>query len=253
LTLSIEDRKKYLSVAKEAAIAAGEYLKQASGSRIKIIDEPDRDVKLEADIESEKIILNILQGKSSFPILTEEQGFVNISNATEEEKYKWIVDPLDGSMNFSRGVDLCCVSIALWKNNNPILGVIYDFNHKELFTGLINKGAWLNDNPIQKNNVLKKSDAVFATGFPVNMDFSPKSLSNIAQSFGKYKKIRMIGSAALSLAYVACGRFDIYHEKNINIWDVAAGLALVKAAGGSIEYLGFPESNIAIVTATRLH
>ena len=244
MILSSKERKKYLSVAKEAATVAGEYLQKASKSRVKIIDEPDRDIKLEADIESEKIIIDILKGKSKFPILTEEQGFVNISNVAEEEEYKWIVDPLDGSMNFARGFDICCVSIALWENNNPILGVVYDFNREELFTGLISEGAWLNDNKIYASKISMESDAVLATGFPVSMNFSQKSLSAFTKNFSKYKKIRMIGSAALSLAYVASGRFDIYREKNIKIWDVAAGLALVKASGGAIQCIGFPESDI---------
>ena len=253
MTYQIEDCKKYLSIAKEAATTAGEYLQKASKSRVKIISEPDRDVKLEADIESEKIILNILQGKSSFPILTEEQGFVNVSNATEEEKYKWIVDPLDGSMNFSRGVDVCCISIALWKNSNPILGVVYDFNRNEYFTGIVNEGAWLNGNPITTSKVSKKSKSVLATGFPVSMDYSKKALSSFAQDIRKYKKIRMIGSAALSLAYVACGRFDIYHEKNIKIWDVAAGLAIVQAAGGLINWSTEIKNNNTITVYASNH
>lgn len=248
MTFQLEDSNKYLSVAKEAATAAGEYLKQTSKSSIKIIDEPDRDIKLKADIESEKIILNILQGKSSFPILTEEQGFVNTSNGAEEEKYQWIVDPLDGSMNFSRGIDVCCVSIALWQDSNPVLGVVYDFNRNEFFTGLVNEGAWLNGYLISTRKVREKSNAILATGFPVSMDYSEKALSSYANDIRKYKKIRMIGSAALSLAYVSCSRFDFYHEKNIKIWDVAAGLALVQAAGGTIECEGYPGSEIVNVT-----
>ena len=248
MTYQIEDCNKYLSIAKEAATAAGKYLQKASKSRAKIISEPDRDIKLEADIESENIIIDILKDKSNFPILTEEQGAIDVSNDVKERQYQWIVDPLDGTMNFSRGFDVCCVSIALWQDTNPILGIVYDFNRNELFTALVNEGAWLNGNPIQMNHVLKESDAVFATGFPVSMDFSEEALSSFAQDIRKYKKIRMIGSAALSLAYVACGRFDIYHEKNIKIWDVAAGLALVKAAGGTIKLNGFPSTNIVNVS-----
>ena len=240
----IKNFNKYLSIAKEAATDAGEYLQKVSKSRLKIITEPKRDIKLEADIESEKIVIDILKDKSNFPILTEEQGSIEIENVIVDRKYKWIVDPLDGSMNFSRGIDYCCVSIALWQNSNPILGVVYDFTRNEFFTGLVNEGAWLNGNPITTSKVTKKSKSVLATGFPVSMDYSEKALSNFAQDIRKYKKIRMIGSAALSLAYVACGRFDRYHEKNIKIWDVAAGLALVKAAGGIVEFSGYPENNI---------
>ena len=234
------DYSEYLLVAQEAATTAGKYLQKASKSRAKIISEPDRDIKLEADIESEKIIINILKGKSNFSILTEEQGSIDVSNDVKERQYKWIVDPLDGTMNFSRGFGICCVSIALWQDTNPVLGVVYDFNQDELFTGLVNQGAWLNGNPITASKVSKKSKAVLATGFPVSMDYSEKALLSFAQNIRKYKKIRMIGSAALSLAYVACGRFDIYFEKNIKIWDVAAGLALVKACSAYTNIKFYP-------------
>lgn len=244
----LENFSEYLSLAKEAATAAGEYLNQVSKSRIKIIDEPDRDIKLQADIESEQIIIDILRDKSNFPILTEEQGSIEIENVVVDGKYKWIVDPLDGSMNFSRGVDVCCVSIALWQDSNPVLGVVYDFNRNEFFTGLVNEGAWLNGYLISTRKVREKSNAILATGFPVSMDYSEKALSSYANDIRKYKKIRMIGSAALSLAYVSCSRFDFYHEKNIKIWDVAAGLALVQAAGGTIECEGYPGSEIVNVT-----
>ena len=239
-----DEYQGYLSIAVEAAKTAGKFLQDVSKSNIQIVEDLTRDIKLKADMESETLILNILKQNSHFPILTEERGLVTTSNSPMEKEYQWIVDPLDGSMNFSRGVDVCCVSIALWQDSNPVLGVVYDFNRNEIFTGFVNGGAWLNGNPISTGKVREKSKSVLATGFPVSMNFSQKSLSTFTQNFSKYKKIRMIGSAALSLAYVASGRFDIYQEKNIKIWDVAAGLALVKAAGGAIQCIGFPESDI---------
>ena len=248
MTYQIEDSNKYLSIAKEAATAAGKYLQKVIGPKTKIIANPHRDIKLEADFKSEQIIIDILKDKSNFPILSEERGSIEIKNAIEEEQYKWIVDPLDGSMNFSRGIGVCCVSIALWQDSYPVLGVIYDFNRNEYFTGVANEGAWLNGNPISTGKVKEITNAVLATGFPVSMDYSNKALSSFVLDISRYKKIRMIGSAALSLAYVACGRFDIYYEKSIKIWDVAAGLALVKAAGGTIECIGFPESDVVDAT-----
>jgi len=192
LTLSIEDRKKYLSIAKKAATTAGKYLQKVKGSKLKIIAEPDRDIKLQADIESEQIIIDILRDKSNFPILTEEQGSIEIENVVVDGKYKWIVDPLDGSMNFSRGIDVCCVSIALWEDTNPVLGVIYDFSRNEFFSGLVNEGAWLNGSPISTSKIDKNSNAVLATGFPVDTDYSEKALLDFSQNISKYKKIRMM-------------------------------------------------------------
>ena len=108
----------------------------------------------------------------------------------------------------------------------------------------MNKGAWLNGQKISTNKVKEKSQAILATGFPVSTDFSKDALLDFVEDIRGYKKIRLLGSAALSLAYVACGRADVYKENNIKIWDVAAGLALVKAAGGKTVCNGYPESNI---------
>lgn len=204
-------------------------------SNIRVVQQLARDVKLEVDYHSESILINTLQQESDFPILTEERGLIN-ANSVEYSGYQWIVDPLDGSLNFSRNIPLCCVSVALWKDENPFLGVIYDFNRNEIFSGLVDKGAWLNGLPITTSNANVKSKSVLAMGFPVSTNFSQDALSDFVEDIVEYKKIRLLGSAALSLAYVACGRIDSYKENDIKIWDVAAGLALVKAAGGEISY-----------------
>jgi len=240
----LEKEQIYLSVAEKAAKTSGEYLRQVMNSNIQIVKQLARDVKLEVDLKSESIIINILKKESDFPILTEERGLINVSNFINDSEYQWIVDPLDGSLNFSRNIPICCVSIALWKDAEPLLGVIYDFNRNEIFTGSVNKGAWLNGQKISTNKVKEKSKAILATGFPVSTDFSKDALLDFVEDVRSYMKIRLFGSAALSLAYVSCGRADVYKENSIKIWDVAAGLALVKAAGGKIVCNGYPESNI---------
>ncbi len=233
-------------MAQEAAKKAGDYLKSISGSEIKIKKRLNRDIKLMADIESESLIIDFLQKKSNFSILSEESGLV-INTKSINSNCKWIVDPLDGSNNFIKKIDKCCVSIALWENSNPIIGVIFDFNRNELFSGLVSDGAWLNGKSIHTKNVKKNSDMILATGFPVSMDFTKESFSSLFETYKTHKKIRMIGSAALSLAYVACNRFDKYYEENIKIWDVAAGISILKAAGGNIKYKGYPKSNLVSV------
>ena len=149
--------------------------------------------------------------------------------------YQWIVDPLDGSLNFSRSIPICCISIALWKGVEPLLGVIYDFNRDECFVGLVNSKCELNKKEITTSNVKEKYKAILATGFPTNTDFTQNELQKIVIDIQQFKKIRLLGSAALSLAYVACGRVDYYYE-NIKIWDVAAGLALIKSLGGVVHF-----------------
>jgi myo-inositol-1(or 4)-monophosphatase len=159
------------------------------------------------------------------------------------------VDPLDGSLNFSRDIPLFCISIALWKEMRPLLGVVYDCNHDEMFTGLVSEGAWLNGTPIQVTNTVKKSEAVLCTGFPVSTDFSENALLTFVRSIQAYKKVRLLGSAALSLAYVASGRADIYNENDIAIWDVAAGISIVEAAGGVVNFRQSEVENRLIVKA----
>lgn len=192
-----------------------------------------RDLKIEADRRLDGFILEQLARISNFPVLSEESGFSQSHN--NEKNYRWIVDPLDGSLNFSRDIPLYCISISLWRGMDPLLGVIYDFNRNETFTGIVGVGAWLNGTPIKPSNVMEPSKAVLATGFPAGSDFSKNALLDFVEDIKKYKKIRLLGSAALSLSYVACGRVDIYQENGIKIWDVAAGLAIVKAAGGTIK------------------
>ena len=221
-----------LEVAKEAAIKAGSALIAQQNLAREVHQSEARDVKIIGDILSETIILESLQLHSSFPILSEEAGIIGKIN---HKNYIWIVDPLDGSLNYSQGIPLCCISIALWKRNKPILGVIFDFDRNELFSGIIGEGAWLNETAIKTSKIKKKKEAILCTGFPIRTDFSDEGITKFVKQMQAYKKIRLLGSAALSLAYVACGRVDAYMEENIMLWDVGAGCAIVKAAGGEIQ------------------
>ncbi len=221
------EASQWLSVATEAARRAGAYLLQSTQNSRYIIKDKERDVKIAADGSSESIILNYLQEHAAFSILSEERGLVERkSNSTV-----WIVDPLDGSLNYSRGIPLCSVSIGLWEENQPVLGVIYDFHRDELYSGIAGEVAWCNEREIKASDVTRKDKAVLCTGFPVNTDFSAESLMTFIQNIQQYKKIRLLGSAALSLAYVASGRVDAYMENDIMIWDVAAGLAIASGSG----------------------
>jgi len=208
----------------------------------KVEQDLDRDVKIAADKKLESFIIEHLIKETQFSILSEETGAVTKSSSNS--KYHWIIDPLDGSLNFSRGIPVSCISIALWKDMEPLLGVVYDFNHNETFSGIVGEGAWLNNKPITVSNITEISKAVLCTGFPVSTDFSMKSIFKFSEKIREFKKVRLLGSAALSLAYVACGRADIYFENDIKIWDVAAGLALVKAAGGVVKYSRTIKKNV---------
>ena len=218
-----------LRLAKESAILAGAYLTQNKFKEKKVHLEKGRDIKLEVDRESEKIIRENLK-KSNIPILGEEFG--GVSNLTEQDC--WIIDPLDGTSNYFRGLDQCCVAIALM--NGPIskIGVIYNFNNDEMFSAQQGKGAYLNDELITVSKIDKTELASLTTGFPASENIA--SSASYLNDFSGWKKIRMFGSAALSCAYVASGKCDVYKEKGVYIWDFAAGICLVEEAGGTAAF-----------------
>lgn len=226
------DLRALLGNVSQIARDAASYVIQGRDNLRNVQCELQRDVKVEADRRLENFILERLPGGPGFKILSEESGL--LQNGENNGGYWWIVDPLDGSLNYSRGIPLSCISLALWRGMEPVLGVVYDFNRDELFTGVEGSGAWLNDVPIRVGECKCRGNAVLCTGFPVASDFSPDALMKFVKSIIDYKKIRLLGTAALSLAYVAAGRADYYCEDNIKLWDVAAGLALVKAAGGNV-------------------
>jgi len=220
-----------LDLAKTAARKAGNHLAGLLRDREKtILSNVGRDIKLQADRDSEAVILDLL-ATSEHPVLAEESG----EDGVVANDPFWVVDPLDGTLNFSRGVPMNCVSIALCRGNEPLLGVVYDFNRGECYAGAAGEGAWLNDSRVSVSETRDRGKAILATGFPVNRDFGSESLTAFIEQVRQFKKVRLFGSAALSLAYVACGRVDAYAEDNIMFWDVAAGAALVKAAGGYVD------------------
>ena len=229
--MSGDDLKTYLDLAEAAALAAGARLAARPEAWQEVTSQKGRDVKVAADVKSEALISSLLTAGSPYPILGEEAGWQGdlVSGGRA-----WIVDPLDGSANFARAIPLCVVSIALIDNGKPVLGVIYDFNHEDLYTGIVGHGAWLNHAAMTVSDVNAKNKAILMTGFPVARDFSPEALATYAAQLGEWQKVRMIGSAALALAYVACGRADFYREDKTMLWDVAAGCALVEAAGGLV-------------------
>lgn len=166
-----------------------------------------------------------------------EAGFIT-EEETENVKgktYTWIIDPLDGTTNFIHGIPTYSISIALYEDDQPVIGVVYEINRGEMFSAYKGGGAYLNNKPIyvSKNNNLSK--CLLATGFPYyQFDKQPEYIKLFTEMMQKCHGLRRIGSAAVDLAYVACGRFDAYFEYNLNSYDVAAGAYLVQQAGGTI-------------------
>ncbi len=212
---------KLKELAVETAIKAGDFLNDNKSEKKEIFNEKGRDIKLIIDQDTEKIIRGYLQ-KTDIQILGEEFG-----GELSSEKY-WVIDPIDGTANYFRGLDECCISIALMEGNESLIGVIYNFNNNQMYTAIKNQGAFLNNSKISVSNVNLKNRASITTGFPASetVESSVKFLDELKG----WKKIRMFGSAALSCAYVASGKCDYYAEKGVYLWDIAAGICLVKEA-----------------------
>lgn len=185
----------------------------------------------EVDKHSEKRIIEII--RKHYPthsIISEEVG-----EMIQDSPYQWIIDPIDGTVNFAHGIPLCCVSIGLKHNEDLILGTVYNPMMNELFFAEKGKGAFLNEKPI---SVSTKSDfrkACLVTGFPYKWPDSKEHPIRVFERFiMEGLPVRRLGSAAIDLCWVACGRFDGFWEYNLSSWDVAAGYLIVQEAGGRI-------------------
>ena len=227
------DLETELKVAKSAALAAGEILKTKKSDLNVETFSSERDIKLEADVVAETLIKEIIQDESNIPILAEESG----KSSENLGDIFWVIDPLDGTANYSRNIPICCVSIALIKNLIPVIGVIYDFNNNDMYIGSSEQEAMLNDKKIIVSQTLKHQDGVLVTGLPNATDYSDEAMIDMVKDFQGWRKVRMIGSAAMASAYVASGKADVYKELGTYLWDVAAGAAIVNAAGGTANIL----------------
>tara|TARA_Y100001949_G_scaffold126809_1_gene108382 strand:+ start:327 stop:1079 length:753 start_codon:yes stop_codon:yes gene_type:complete len=191
-----------------------------------------------ADTKAEKIIIEELsKARKNYSILSEEDG----SKIGKDKNNIWIIDPIDGTTNYLHGVPHFAISIALKSNNEIISGVIYDPIKDEMFYAEKNNGAYYNNQRIRVSKKKKLEDCLFATGG--NISEKNKTNTNII--------IRRSGSAALDMAYVAAGRFDGYFQKNLNIWDIAAGIIIVKEAGGIINEIDLSKNNNIKVLASN--
>ena len=217
----------YLEIAKSAALEGGQYLLENQNKEQKILLNKGRDIKLQLDADTEQLIKHSLASKSEFSILGEETGLSN-----DVGEFYWVVDPLDGTSNFLRDIPISCVSIALMQNVTPILGVIYDFNHDDLYFGHLDSSAFVNQIEIKVSDYADKSQSTLVTGIPAKTNYSDNEFKHMIDDFQQWKKVRMIGSAAMASIYVAAGKADTYKENGIFLWDIAAGAAIVNAAGG---------------------
>lgn len=224
---------KELIVAKEAAKKAGALILKYHGKNFKVRHKGEIDLVTEVDVKAQQKICKVIQ--KSFPkdaILAEEEGF----STTAKAKRRWIIDPIDGTTNFAHGYPMFCVSIAFEKNNRVQCGVVYDPTRDEMFYAQKNKGAFLGKKRLKASKTSKLKDSLLVTGFPYLLhDFRRNNLPLFNEMMFRCQAVRRDGTAALNLAYVAAGYFDGFWELGLSPWDCAAGVLLIKEAGGQIK------------------
>jgi len=233
------DWNKRLQIAETAAKKAGHYLIEALPRKREISKKGVVDLVTEADRYAEKLIHEIIKG--AFP---DDRFLAEEGTRTESmSELIWLVDPLDGTINYAHRFPVFCVSIALAEKGRSKIGCIYNPNLDECFTAQSDRGAYLNGERIHVSATAELLDSLLATGFPY--DVRESNSDNMSNFITFYKRgaqaVRRAGSAALDLAYTACGRFDGFWELKLNPWDIGAGVLLVAEAGGRVtDFSGGP-------------
>lgn len=224
------DRIKQIGV--RAAYRAGEVINRYYGKSFGITKKGVMDLVTEADLSSEKVIIaTILEAFPDHAILAEESGA-----SGQNSPDLWIIDPLDGTTNFAHGLPIFAVSIAYSHNDQISMGVVLNPVTGELFSAVRQRGACLNSDVIQVSDTATVGDSLLVTGFPYTIRSTTPSLplARFAHCLTAAQGVRRLGSAALDLCYVACGRFDGFWEENLKPWDTAAGALIAAEAGGRI-------------------
>lgn len=240
--------QKIFNDIKEYAYKAGWHIKSRfqSGESV-VLEKRKHDIKLDVDRDVEELLINMIRQKyPNHGFVCEESGVTN--NGKNNEPI-WIIDPLDGTVNFSCGIPHFCTSIALKEKDKIVAAATYDPILDEMFSAARGIGAFLNEKEIPKREVTKLEDAIIAGGF-----FKTGAIENskhiLINLFSKIKKIRFFGSAALDLSYLSLGRFNGFIQKGLNEWDIAAGGLIVELAGKSIKTI---EENrrLTVIAADR--
>ena len=227
----MKDLKELCDEVVKAALSASEFIVRESAS----FNIKDTEVKglnnfvTYVDKGSEKILIDKLT-----PLIP-DAGFIAEEGTSSKrgDRYNWIIDPLDGTTNFLHGVRPYAISIGLMEDDDVIAGVVHEAGGSETFTAWKNGGAWLNGKRIHVSETPALSGALVATGFPYNMfDRLEPYMALLTHLVTRSHGVRRLGSASVDLAYVACGRYDLFFEYDLKIWDIAAGMLLVREAGG---------------------
>ena len=221
----------YLDAAKEAARAAGDLLRAEFNRPRQVNVSEAHDIKLQIDIDAQNLISSLLLKKFPDHALYGEEGIVG----DQASAHQWVVDPLDGTVNYFYRIPHFCVSIALRFKGEIIVGVIYDPLRDELWSAQKGEKPLLNGEPFRVSERADLAEAVISIGLAKTSKSIDTNLPLLQEMVHRVRKCRVLGSAALDMAYVACGRFDAYIEQGISLWDIAAGWILIETAGGTVD------------------
>jgi myo-inositol-1(or 4)-monophosphatase len=226
----IKNLTSELEAVLSAAKQAGEVLRAGFGAEHDITYKGEVDIVTEIDEQAEQVIREELLGTfPTYGMLAEEGGELE-----SQEDAHWIVDPLDGTTNYAHGLPIFCVSIALERAGEVVLGVVHDPVREEIYVAERGSGATLNGEPIRVSDIDELIRALIVTGFPYDRAEIPEALELFGRFAATTRGMRRLGSAALDLCYVASGRLDGYYERGIWPWDLAAGGVILEEAGGKL-------------------
>ncbi len=223
--------KHYLEAAETAARAAGKLLRDNFQRRQQVNAVTAHDVKLAIDVEAQELITNVLLKEFPGHAIYGEEGIVG----DEYNAHQWVVDPLDGTVNYFYGIPHFCISIALRLRNEIIVGIIYDPMREEMWAGQKGETPKLNGQPFHVSDRAELAEAVISIGLAKTGETINANFPLLQAMIHRVRKCRVLGSAALDMAYVACGRFDAYIETGISLWDIAAGWLIIETAGGTVD------------------
>jgi myo-inositol-1(or 4)-monophosphatase len=228
---TLRAKRKSLEFVERLAMNVGNKIAERADRHKRIVFKGEVDLVTQFDEDAQDMILRAL--RKEYP----DFGFLSEEDVSEDVDLpvKWIIDPLDGTTNFAHGLPIWAVSIALEVNGVVILGVVYDPNRNEMFSGLKQRGAWLNRKRIRVSTTRELGHSLLVTGFPYDIRRSKENNLLQFNTFAvRAQAVRRLGSAALDLCYTACGRFDGYWEMKLSPWDQAAGALILQEAGGRI-------------------
>lgn len=228
----------YLATAEEAARAVGGLLRANSGQTLNVDAMEAYDIKLELDRRAQALIEGFILEKFPHHAIFGEEGI----RGDQSSEFQWIVDPIDGTVNYFYGIPHFCISIALRQAGKMIIGLIYDPSRDELWTATVDGPALLNGRPIRVSSRTQLADCTVSIGFSKSASAIDKGMKLFERMVRSAKKCRMQGSAALDLVYVATARLDAYIESQISLWDFAAGMLILERAGGRFQMTELPDN-----------